>query len=170
MTECFICMETEDQLYKVCRCDTVIHALCLARLVNNTPSHYTNCPVCQQAYDISIIEVRRWLPVTNDSNIICISQIIFFVVLGISVGVIVFIDLNGLGFAPSKNALFFHLLKGVAIGIASTAILCIVVVFTTYIRTTGHICCYAQANIISREINLSNRRPIQIQSTYTSEL
>ena len=171
MTECFICMETNDQLYKVCRCDTVVHALCLARLVNNTPSHSTNCPVCRQAYDISIIEVRRWLPINNDSNFVCISQIIFIIVLGISIGVIVFIDSNELGFEPSKHALFFHILKGIAIGLAGTAILCIIVIFITHIKTTGYICCYAPANIIvSREINLSNSRIVQIQPTYTSEL
>ncbi len=164
MTECFICMGTEDQLYKVCRCDTVVHEQCLVRLVNNTPSHSTNCPVCRQAYDISIIEVRRWLPLNNDSNFICFSQIVFTIVFSISIGVIVFIDINELAFAPSKHSILFQILKGTSIGLAGTAVLCIVVILTTHMRTTGHICCYAPANIIiNREINLPNDRSIQIQ-------
>ena len=161
MRECFICMETDDQLYKVCRCDTVVHSRCLTRLVNNTPSHSTNCPVCLYTYDISIIKARRWLPITNVSNCICISQIIFIIVIGISIGVIVFIDLNELGFAPSKHALFFSILKGISIGLTGTSILCIVVIFIIHIRITRHICCYAPVNIIiSREINLSNIQPV----------
>ena len=171
MAECFICMETENQLYKVCRCDTLVHASCLVHLVNNTPSHSTNCPVCMQVYDISVTQVRRWEPITGDSNFVCIALVIFTAVLGISVGIIIFIDSNMVSIVSSKNILFFSILKGASIGVAGTAVICIVMVMINHFRATGYVCCYAPVNIVtSREINLTNSRPVQIRPVYIDEL
>ena len=170
MAECFICMETENQLYKVCRCDTVVHALCLAHLVNNTPSHSTNCPVCRQAYDISITEVRRWLPIASNSNYVCSAVIIFTAIFGSSIGMIIILDPYKAEFITSGNILLFNTIMGISSGLAAAAVLCVGMVMLTHIRTTGHVCCYALTNvIINREINLSNSRPIQIQPIYTCE-
>ena len=171
MVECFICMETDNQLYKVCRCNTLVHAVCLVRLINDTPSHSTRCPVCMQDYDISITEIRQWVPITGDSNIVCISLVIFTAVLGISVGIIIFIESNMVSIISSKNILFFSILKGASIGVAGTVIICIVIVMIIHYKKAGHICCYTPVNIVTnREINLTNSRPIQIQLPDMDEL
>lgn len=171
MAECFICMETENQLYKVCRCNTLVHAACLARLINDTPSHSTRCPVCMQDYDISITEIRRWVPITGTSNLVCISLVVFTIILGMSVGIIIFIESYKQNIVLEQNMIFFSILKGTALGVASTASLFIVIVIITHYRSTGNVCCYKPINIITnREINLTNSRHIQIQLPYIEEI
>ena len=50
MDECFLCSESHTPLYRVCACDTLVHAACYHRLVR-VPTHVARCAVCQQPYD-----------------------------------------------------------------------------------------------------------------------
>ena len=171
MAECFICMETDNSLYKVCRCDTVVHAECLRRLVNSTPSHSTNCAVCREAYDISTTSKRSCQPTASQSKFTCQSVIIFTAVLGGSIGILIFLDPYQTGFKAAGNILLFYMLVGLTTGLVIAAAVCIVMALITHVRSTGHICCYKQTIVvINREINLSNISPVQIHPLYVDEL
>lgn len=48
--ECIICCSNEPPLYRLCSCDTLLHADCARRLVVEVESHRNLCPVCRQSY------------------------------------------------------------------------------------------------------------------------
>lgn len=48
--ECFVCLETTGTRFKVCDCNTAVHAECLMKLVDQVASHKRQCAVCKQPY------------------------------------------------------------------------------------------------------------------------
>jgi hypothetical protein len=62
--ECFVCAADDDgtDVFRVCKCNTVVHAVCFERLVTTVPAHRMTCPVCTTPYDVRtrrVIEVQR---------------------------------------------------------------------------------------------------------------
>ena len=51
MDECIICCSSAPPLFKVCKCNTVIHKTCLTRMINEVESHKTECAICKTPYD-----------------------------------------------------------------------------------------------------------------------
>lgn len=49
---CFVCGEPNAPLFRVCKCETLIHAHCMHQLVNRVQAHHDQCPVCQTKYDV----------------------------------------------------------------------------------------------------------------------
>ena len=60
-TCCFLCHNEDDKrsLYRVCNCDTVIHADCFSQLVKRVPAHSTHCPVCCAPYRTGNVWTRH---------------------------------------------------------------------------------------------------------------
>jgi len=171
MLECFICMETDNQLYKVCRCHTVVHARCLHHVINNTPSHSTNCPICRQVYDISTTEVRRCRPMGYISKSTCNMAIVLSAIFSSSFGIVIFISPYKEKFNAEGNIMLFHIILSISFGLATLSVLCIIMVLINHFRVTGYFCCYRLINIvISREINLSTISQARIYSDYADEL
>ena len=171
MVECFICMETDNQLYKVCRCDTVVHAMCLQRLVNNTPSHSTNCPVCRQAYNITVTKVKKCRPVGYISKSTCNMTLLCIVILNSSFGLFIFINPYKEKFLREGNSLVFYIIISISLSLALSSVLCIVILLVNHFKVTGYLCCYRRINIIiSRKINLSSTNQVCVHSNYSDEL
>ena len=51
---CFLCADSREPLYRVCKCSTVVHETCMNELINRVPSHQEKCPVCTESYRIAI--------------------------------------------------------------------------------------------------------------------
>lgn len=51
--ECFICGDETGPLYKICRCDILVHSECALKMLQ-VPSHSTSCAVCKSPYDMEI--------------------------------------------------------------------------------------------------------------------
>jgi hypothetical protein len=50
---CFVCLEPGDaQLHRVCKCESWVHAACLARTVRSVPAHAHRCAICHHEYPI----------------------------------------------------------------------------------------------------------------------
>ena len=47
---CYLCGDEIEPLFRVCRCDFVVHDRCFDRLVNEVSSHSIACPVCLTKY------------------------------------------------------------------------------------------------------------------------
>lgn len=56
--QCFLCASSEPPLYRMCKCDSLVHSKCFERLVC-VPSHSTHCAVCKAKYDVDITYRRR---------------------------------------------------------------------------------------------------------------
>lgn len=54
--ECFVCLEGAPPLFRVCRCNALVHAHCLHELVHRVPAHEDDyCPICLDPYDLSSV-------------------------------------------------------------------------------------------------------------------
>ena len=51
--ECFVCASNEHPLYRVCRCQTLVHEHCFRRLLT-LPTHRSHCAVCQTPYELTM--------------------------------------------------------------------------------------------------------------------
>ena len=47
---CFVCLESSGELFRVCKCSTLVHADCFDQLVRSVESHNTGCAICLTAY------------------------------------------------------------------------------------------------------------------------
>lgn len=58
MNTCFICLEDGEadgsDVYRVCACDTRVHAECFRKLVEQVPAHRESCPVCKTKYAVCV--------------------------------------------------------------------------------------------------------------------
>lgn len=84
MNECFVCTLAHEPLYKVCRCNTLVHEACFLKLVN-VPSHATHCAVCREKYDITV-SWRTHLSVNTPA--IIFFTIGFFLATGILISLV----------------------------------------------------------------------------------
>lgn len=49
--ECYICLESNNDLFKICSCSACVHKECFLKLVKNT-NHTKCCPICKYEYQI----------------------------------------------------------------------------------------------------------------------
>lgn len=54
---CYVCTEPTPPLYKICKCNALLHKECFQELVNKVPSHATHCAVCKHPYSLN---TRTW--------------------------------------------------------------------------------------------------------------
>ncbi len=50
---CFVCLDDcslAGKVFKVCNCNTFVHAQCFAKTVTNVPSHTFGCPICKHPF------------------------------------------------------------------------------------------------------------------------
>jgi hypothetical protein len=51
--ECFVCADDGGaDVFRVCKCTTVVHAACFQRLTTTVAAHRMACPVCTTPYDV----------------------------------------------------------------------------------------------------------------------
>ena len=57
---CFVCGDGCDPLYRVCKCDTLVHGPCFTQLVTRVRAHERACPVCTFEYRVRTrVALRR---------------------------------------------------------------------------------------------------------------
>ena len=49
---CYVCLDEErgEELFRVCRCSTLVHSDCFAQTALVVPSHSSECPVCKRPF------------------------------------------------------------------------------------------------------------------------
>tara|TARA_B110000046_G_scaffold20720_1_gene19615 strand:+ start:3466 stop:3918 length:453 start_codon:yes stop_codon:yes gene_type:complete len=49
---CFVCGDEQGPLYRVCKCETLVHGACFTQLVARVRAHERACPVCTSEYRV----------------------------------------------------------------------------------------------------------------------
>jgi len=47
-----VCADERSPLYRVCKCSTVVHAECFARMILEVRAHQRRCAVCTSEYRV----------------------------------------------------------------------------------------------------------------------
>ena len=139
--ECFICAENHQPLFRVCKCNTVVHEKCFQKLVN-VPSHATHCAVCMKQYDMSIYSGKK-IHCHRTFGIIMFIHSVLFVA-----------TMFGILFYPSTDKYKFVVqsilgVLGIMLLVSSATIMC------KYKQNTKHWCCiWSNVEPIKKVIHL----------------
>ena len=50
--ECFVCCSSAPPLYRPCKCSTLVHHACLAKLCKTLPTYKSRCAVCHEPFPV----------------------------------------------------------------------------------------------------------------------
>jgi hypothetical protein len=141
---CFLC-ETDSgrPLFKVCRCDQLVHEECYLRLLR-VPSHQTCCAVCRAVYDIDVRRGYRFRWIDGR------SRVLLFLSVALLASVIACLGLNACGECFGDEWLHSQFIVN-TIG-SFALILTIILIGLNKLFTRRWFCCALRKVVVKRQI------------------
>ena len=144
-SECFLCCHeatASTPLYRVCRCDTLVHQACFERLIQ-VDSHRNKCAVCKCEYTCQIVRntTRRLVLATDQA--VAVYVVTMLSTLMVCMGCI------GINAEATKEEEYYTALT-IILGVYAAALS---LTMLTYRLTTGNCkLCHLQTVVLSTRV------------------